>query len=182
MKEARPSELAERSLGKSLITVIAVLGVLGAFLLLPLLPVLIRTFTFTPAPSANSEWPRIGGFSHATLPGATHFRAQYANYDSPSFIFSYQCTPETTRESAFEHVKQVFKWHRVHIETEWMLEMRYHRGGEPGQRASVTWLFEPTRHVMTVLVINQGDCLRFHDRFMKRAHELQRDYLSDETK
>lgn len=181
MKQARPSGFAERSPGKSLIAAVVVLCVLGAFLFLPLLPTVLRTLTFTPAASADSEWPRIGGFSHATLPGATHFRAQYANYDSPSFIFSYQCPPETTRESAFEHLKQVFKWHRVHRETEHMLDMRYYRGGGPGQRASVTWLFEPTRHVMTVLVINQGGDLRFHDRWLKRAHELQREYRSDET-
>ncbi|MEE9392307.1 MAG: hypothetical protein V3W41_07365 [Planctomycetota bacterium] len=132
-----------------------------------------------PWPGADNRWPKTVGFSHATLPDATGFRAQYENTDTPSYIFSYRCPDGTTHDSAFKYMKGIFKGYLVHRETEHALELRHPSGGGRGQRAAVTFVFDPKRLVMTVLLINQEDCLKYHPRLLKRMMKLHREYSAD---
>jgi len=139
----------------TILVVIIVLGVVATVLVFG---------TDKPPISANLEWPQIDAFRRAIFPGATDFQAQYANYDQPSFVFSYRCPPGTTAATAFAYFKTAYGWHRVVREDDRVLVLRYSGKGDPrGQVALFRFMFDSRTSKMTVLRINQIEHVVYED-------------------
>ena len=155
----------------AILVVVLTLGVFAAFLLIDI---------NEPPSSANREWPQIDAFSRAIFPGAADFQAKYANYDSPSFVFSYRCPPGTTAASAFAHFKTAYGWHRVEREGDHVLVLRYSGEGDPrGQVALFRFRFDAASAKMTVLRINEREDAARPSWFVAKAEKIHKRYLRE---